>query len=115
MEIERRRFPRFSTSIPVGIRFPVGPYKDGWGRTVDVSAEGLLLETRFPIKVADVIYVTFTLYDGAYFENLRARVVRTSYQEGYYLVGIAFDDVVDKQTMRDVLAALAVESRVSLS
>jgi len=115
MELERRRFPRFSTSIPVGIRFPKGPFLEGWGRTVDVSAEGLLLESRFPLKVADVIYVTFTLYDGACFENLRARVVRISYQEGYHLAGIAFDDVVDKQTMRDVIAALAVEGHVPLS
>ncbi len=115
MEIERRRFPRFSTSIPVGIRFPAGPHKEGWGRTVDVSAEGLLLETRFPVHAADVIYVTFVLYDGAFFENLRARVVRVSYQEGFYLAGIAFDDVVDKQTMRDVIAALATEGRVPLT
>lgn len=112
---ERRSSSRFSTSIPVGLRFPNGNQREGWGRILNLSPEGLFLETRFPAKVAGVVYATFTLHDGAKFENLRARIIRTSYDEGYYTVGIAFDDVVDQQTLREVLAALANEGGVRLS
>ena len=114
-QIEHRTSPRFSTSIPVGLRFPSGKHKEGWGRILNLSPEGLLLETRFPVRVAGVVYATFSLRDGTVFENLRARVIRVSYQEGYYQAGIAFDDVVDQETLRDVIAALAYEGGITLS
>lgn len=110
MQIERRQNPRLSTSTPVGLRFPAGEFKEGWGRILNLSPEGLLFETRFPVKVADVIYVTFSLKDGAKFENLRAHVIRAQYEDGYFLAGMAFDDVVDQDTLREVLAALAYEA-----
>lgn len=114
MSIDRRKSPRFSTSVPVGIRFSSGPYREGWGRILNLSAEGLMLETRFPLKVASVIYVTFTLIDGAFFENLRCRLIRVSYQDGYYVAGIAFDEVVDQDTLRDVIAALAYQGKLTV-
>ena len=107
--IEKRRSPRLSTSIPAGLRFPNGPVKEGWGRIMNLSPEGLLLETRFPVKVAGVVYVTFILKDGAHFENLRARIIRTSYEDGYHIAGLAFDEVVDQETLRDVISSLAYE------
>ena len=109
MQTDRRKSTRFTTSVPVGIRFPQGPFKEGWGRILNFSPEGLLLETRFPLKVSGVIYVSFMLHHGAYFENLRARIIRSSYDEGYRVAGIAFDDVVDHETLRDVISALANE------
>lgn len=115
MEIERRVTPRFSTSIPVGLRFPDGSVKEGWGRILNLSPEGLLLETRFPVRVAGVVYVTFALTDGARFDNLRSRIIRSSYEDGYYQAGIAFDDVVDQETLRDVIAALAYEGGLTLT
>ena len=115
MEIERRKTARFSTSVPVGLRAPNGSWKEGWGRILNLSPEGLFLETRFPLSVAGVVYATFSLKDGAKFENLRARVIRVGYEEGYYLAGIAFDDVVDHDTLRDVIAALAYEGGLTIS
>jgi len=115
MEIERRQVARFSTSIPVGLRFPNGPSKEGWGRILNLSPEGLLIQTSFQMKVAGVVYVTFALKDGARFENLRARIIRSAYEEGYHLAGIAFDDVVDQETLRDVIAALAYEGGMTIS
>jgi hypothetical protein len=114
MEIERRKTTRFTTSIPVGLRFPTGKAKEGWGRILNLSPEGLLLETHFPLKVAGVIYTTFSLRDGVQFQNLRARVIRVTFEDGYYLAGIAFDDVVDHETLRDVIAALAYEGGLSI-
>jgi peptidoglycan/xylan/chitin deacetylase (PgdA/CDA1 family) len=115
MQIERRQATRFSTSIPVGFRFPNGPYKEGWGRILNLSPEGLFLETRFPLKVAGVVYVTFALKNGARFDNLRTRIIRVTYEEGYYMAGIAFDDVVDQDTLRDVISALAYEGGLTVA
>lgn len=115
MDADRRQYPRFATSVPVGLRFPSGLTREGWGRILDLSAGGLVMETRFPMKVASVVYVTFALHDGAHFDNLRARVIRVTYEEGYYVAGIAFDDVVDTETLRDVIAALAFEGGIPLS
>lgn len=114
-QMERRKTARFSTSIPVGLRFPEGPRKEGWGRILNLSPEGLMLESQFPLAVASVVYVTFALKNGARFENLRTRVIRSTYEEGYALAGIAFDDVVDHETLRDVIAALAYEGGLTLS
>ena len=114
MDIERRRNARFTTSIPVGLRFPSGPFREGWGRILNLSPEGLLLETRFPVKVAGVIYATFALQNGIQFQNLRARVIRVALEDGYHLAGIAFDDVVDHETLRDVIAALANEGGLTI-
>ena len=113
MSAESRTSPRLTTSIPVGLRFPLGRIHEGWGRIINLNASGLLLETRFPLKVASVIYTTFTLKDGARFENLRARVIRLNYEEGYYVAGIAFDDLVDQETLRDVIASLVYEGGVA--
>jgi hypothetical protein len=115
MQLEKRKSARFSTSIPVGLRFPAGRVREGWGRILNLSVEGLFLETLFPVKVAGVVYVTFALKDGAQFQNLRARVIRVRYEEGYYQAGIAFDEVVDQETLRDVLSALAYEGGLTLS
>jgi len=114
-EIERRKIARFTTSIPVGLRFPSGSAREGWGRILNLSPEGLLLETRFPLKVAGVIYTSFALRDGVQFQNLRARVIRVVAEDGYFLAGIAFDDVVDHETLRDVIAALAHEGGLTIS
>jgi hypothetical protein len=115
MEIERRKTARFTTSIPVGLRFPTGKAQEGWGRILNLSPEGLMLETRFPLKVAGVIYTTFSLKDGIQFQNLRARVIRVAFEDGYYMAGIAFDDVVDHETLRDVVAALAHEGGLTIA
>ena len=115
MKVERRKTTRLTSSIPVGLRFSQGDHKEGWGRILNLSPEGLLLETRFPLKIAGVIYATFSLKDGARFNNLRARVIRVVYEEGYYIAGIAFDDVVDKETLGDVISALAYEGGLTLT
>jgi len=112
---ERRKTTRFATSIPVGLRFPQGAVAEGWGRILNLSPEGLMLETRFPMKVSGVVYASFALRDGVQFQNLRARVIRASFEDGYYEAGIAFDDLVDQETLRDVIAALAHEGGVALS
>jgi hypothetical protein len=112
---ERRKTTRFATSVPVGLRFPQGPVAEGWGRILNLSPEGLMIESRFPLKVSGVVYATFSLRDGVSFQNLRARVIRVTFEDGYYEAGIAFDDLVDQETLRDVIAALAHEGGLTLA
>jgi hypothetical protein len=114
-ESERRKTSRFATSIPVGLRFPQGSIREGWGRILNLSPEGLMLETRFPMRVSGVVYATFTLRDGVVFQNLRARVIRATFDDGYYEAGIAFDDLVDQETLRDIISALAAEGGFTLA
>ena len=110
MAAENRSSPRITTSVPIGLRFPRGRQREGWGRIINLNSSGLLLETHFQVRVADVVYVSFTLKDGAHFDNLRARIIRAQYEEGYYIAAIAFDEVVDQETLRDVLASLIYEA-----
>lgn len=114
MGSESRKDPRFSTSVPVELHFPSGHTREGWGRVLDISAGGLLIETRTPLKVSTVVYLTFALHDGARFDNLRAHVIRCTYEEGYHVAGVAFDDVVDTETLRDVISALASEGGLTM-
>lgn len=107
---DRRIGERISTSVPVGFSLPKGRPSIGWGRIIDIGPTGLLLETRVKLKVSEVIYVSFILRQGTSFENLRARVIRTSAEEGYTQAGIAFDEVVDPGTMKDVLSAITYEA-----
>jgi len=109
---ERRIATRYSTSVPAGMKFPVGRFSEGWGRIVNISSSGIRIETRFPIKVGSILYISFSLRDGLQFDNLRAHAVRVGYQEGYYTAGINFDDLVDQHTLRDVLLALLAEGGI---
>jgi len=112
--IDRRRHSRYATSVPVGIQFPKGDHKEGWGRIENISAAGIMIETRYRLKVGDVLYVTFSLKDGIRFDNLRARAVRVVYEEGYYVAGISFDEVVDQETLKDVITSLAYDGGLTL-
>ena len=115
MDMERRRSPRYPLDVPVGLRFPRGPFKEGWGRIVDISAEGLQFVTRFPVKAMGVVYTSFSLIDGGHFENLRARVMRVRVNDGYYFAGISFDEMIDQQTLREVVTALVSEGRLKMT
>lgn len=111
---DRRTAPRFGVGVPTELRYPVGPQSEGWGRITNISASGLFIETRFPLKVGAVVYVSFGLTGGTRFDSLRTRVIRSRFEDGYYAGAVAFDDVVDRETLRDVLGALANEGSVGV-
>jgi len=114
-DMERRISTRYSTSVPMGIQFPEGDHKEGWGRILNISSTGLLLETRFPVKIGSILYISFIVRIGVQFEHLRARAVRVSFDEGYYIAGIIFDEVVDQETMKEIVTALAYEGGLTSS
>lgn len=113
-DLERRSEPRFLTEIPVALYFPAGRIREGWGWIHNISAVGVMIESRFPVKVGGVVYLSFSLKDGHQFQNLRARIVRSQYEDGYYIAGVAFDDVVDQETLRDVIHSLAFEGQLKM-
>ncbi len=105
-DLDPRSGPRLSTSLPVALRFPDGDPPEGWGRLLDLSLNGAHLETRWPLKIGESVYLTFVPRSEMRLENLRAHVVRVEWEEGYYLAGLAFDESVDQAYLREALLAL---------
>lgn len=104
--VDMRSGPRLSSSLPVLLRFPDADPPDGWGRIQDLSLTGVKLETRWPLKAGQAVYVTFEAQNEMRLENLRARVVRVAWEEGYYVAGLAFDETVDQAYLREALILL---------
>lgn len=104
--VDMRSGPRLAASLPVVLRFPDTNPPDGWGRILDLSLTGMKLETRWPLKVGQAVYVTFEPQNQTRLENLRARVVRVTWEEGYYVAGVAFDESVDQAYLREALILL---------
>jgi c-di-GMP-binding flagellar brake protein YcgR len=106
MSADLRASPRLATTLPVALQFPDADPPDGWGRLVDLSLGGAKLESRWPLKVGQAVYITFEPRSEMRLENLRARVVRVAWEEGYYAAGIAFDESVDQAYLREALNVL---------
>lgn len=92
---DRRRFPRFNCShLASYIRF------DGEGRqceeekvrTVDLSPDGLMIQTYSPISANEVLDVTVAIEERLF--NARGKVIRCEPSpDGRFNVGIAFLEV----------------------
>lgn len=104
--MEARSSPRLSTSIPVALAFPDAEPSQGWGRIIDLSLGGARLETRSTLKVGQAVYLTFEPHHEMRLENLRARVVRAQWEDGYYVAGLAFDENVDQSYLKEALVLL---------
>lgn len=104
--VESRASVRLSLNIPVALHIPKGKFTEGWGRILDISTNGLQIETRTQIKIGQVVYLTFVPHGDLRLENLRARVVRVGWEEGYYIAGLYFDDSVDRSYLREALVII---------
>lgn len=101
-----RESPRLAASLPVLIRFPDADPSEGWGRLIDISVTGARLESRWPHRVGQSVYLTFSVRPEMRLENLRAKVVRAGWEDGYYEAALVFDDTVDQDYLREALVAL---------
>ena len=106
MATELRSGPRLSTSLPVALQFPEAEPSEGWGRILDISLAGAKIETRCAFKAGQAVYLTFEARKEMHLENLRSRVVRVSWEEGYYEAGLTFEDSVDRAYLREALIVL---------
>jgi len=98
--------PRLATSLAVALRFPDAEPGEGWGRLIDLSIGGVKMETRWPLKIGQSLYLTFVPHHEMRLENLRARVLRVNWEEGYYVAGLAFDESVDQTYLKEALVVL---------
>jgi hypothetical protein len=73
---------------------------------VDLSVGGVRVETRWPLRVGQAVYVSFEPQKEMRLENLRARVVRVTWEDGYYIGGLAFDESVDQTYLGEALQIL---------
>jgi hypothetical protein len=98
-EIERRRWPRLPLSIPVFVRAHGEDGKDflEFATAVNVSAGGALVVVRRSLPpAARVLLEVPTPPSPAlaprpkYSRVLRARILRVTHAEGYYLMGLKF-------------------------
>jgi hypothetical protein len=108
--LELRSGPRLATTLPVAVRFPDVEPSEGWGRIIDLSTTGVKLETRWPLKIGQSVYLSFAPYHDMKLENLRAQVVRVDWEEGYYVGAMIFDGSVDQGYLKDALVALMSRS-----
>lgn len=104
--VESRSAPRVAVSLPVALRFPDGEPAEGWGRILDLSVAGVRLESRFPHRVGQSVQLTFFPVSKVALQNLPAKVVRVSWESGYYVAGLAFDPAVDKGHLKLALMTL---------
>ena len=73
---------------------------------LNLSMTGAKVETRWPMKMGRPVYVTFSPRGGLRLENLRARIVRVQWEDGYYIGGLIFDESVDQNYLREALVVL---------
>jgi c-di-GMP-binding flagellar brake protein YcgR len=106
MTKERRRNLRISCSIPVLLRFPARDQREGWGTLYDISLGGIKMETRMPLVSGESIFLSFVVGDNYVFENTRGKIVRVVAQEGYYIAGVEFSLVVDRDHLKEGLHSL---------
>jgi hypothetical protein len=98
--------PRLATSLPVAFHFPESDPSAGWGRILNLSVGGLKVETRWPLRIGQSVYVTFVPRSEMRLDNLRAKVVRLSWEEGYYEGALEFDNSVDRAYLQEAIQAL---------
>ncbi|MHB9155398.1 MAG: PilZ domain-containing protein [Endomicrobiales bacterium] len=106
MSREYRKNVRISCSVPVLLRFTSGEPTESWGIIYDISLGGIKLETRRLLRAGEPVFLSFGLGEAFLFENTRGTVIRVSGMEGYYMVGIKFDLVVDRNHLRDGLFSM---------
>lgn len=103
MTIEQRRSMRLSCSVPVLLRVTNGEPAESWGVIYDISLVGIKLETRREFEKNDTVFVSFVLANDFIFENTRGKIVRLSASGGYLTLGVEFDNIIDKNHLKDAL------------
>ncbi|MCM2272956.1 MAG: PilZ domain-containing protein [candidate division Zixibacteria bacterium] len=96
---ERRRYIRLEISSPMELRkirdiggqyWPTGERRVIDGLILNISANGVLVETSQPINEGDVVTMRFTLQDVEHIEHVLGLAKRVDADSDGYLVGIEF-------------------------
>jgi c-di-GMP-binding flagellar brake protein YcgR len=102
--IKCNRYPQMN--IPILLHFrPDRP--DGWGIIQDISLGGIGVETRTPVKIGQTVYVSFLIAESFSFANTKGTIRRALKEGIYYICGVEFESLIDRQHLQDALAMLA--------
>ncbi|MFH1369012.1 MAG: PilZ domain-containing protein [Elusimicrobiota bacterium] len=107
----RRRHTRMACFLPSYINYSVlinvksegGGGGDGWGVIQDISMGGIRIETRVPIQVGQAMFISFGISDNFTFANTKCVVKRITRIGIYYICGLEFVNLVDRQHLKDAL------------
>lgn len=107
----RRKYTRMACFLPSYINYSVlinvktdNKNLDGWGVVQDISMGGIKIETRVPLRKGQVIFISFTIGENFNFVNTKC-VVKRIFQDGiYYICGLEFVSLSDRQHLKDALA-----------
>jgi len=106
MSDDIRRYHRVMTFIPAGMHFAEGVILEGWGRIRNLSVGGIELETHFPLKNAQKVFLTFQIEGFYKFDHSASRVIRVRSNNGYYTAGISFEEGIDREHLREAIVFL---------
>ncbi len=110
----RRKYIRMTCFLPSFINYSVllhydagSKHSDGWGVIQDISMGGIKIETRVPFQDGQEVFMSFSISENFTFTNIKC-VVKRVVQEGlYYLCGLEFVNLSDRQHLRDALEYLS--------
>lgn len=97
-QVQRRKFLRsqIEKEVELAIDLPSNDYNGKWksqyfqGKVIDISAGGMLFESRFPWPEQTDFGLSFDLPDLGRIETM-AKVVRKTKKEAKYQLGVSFD------------------------
>lgn len=93
---KRRKYYRLPIDLPLEFSFATRPNIKYAGHTVDLSPEGMLLETFEDIMINKDIVIEITIEGVPYIINGQVLRRRTNFQNGDYLYNIKFDGISNK-------------------
>lgn len=106
----RRKYARMACFLPSYINYSVlismksgNANLDGWGVVQDISMGGIKIETRTPIQKGQTVFVSFSIDNNFTFTNTKCIVKRVAQSGIYYICGLEFVNLVDKQHLKDAL------------
>lgn len=105
-----RKHARIKVLIPCGFKIAQQTPSDAWGHIHDISVGGVELHTYFSLKKGQTIFLTFSIDEDFKFTNAKGTIVRVREDNGYVFAGFSFDEIVDKNHLKDAMQSLVDKS-----
>lgn len=103
---DARKHARIKVLVPCGIKVAHQSPSDAWGHIHDLSIGGVEIHTYFHLEKGQTVFITFSIDDTFQFTNVKGTIVRVRDDDGYIFAGFSFDEIVDKNHLRDALQSL---------
>ena len=83
---ERRRTPRYQLDASIAVN-------DVTGRTIDVSANGILFESEQPLAAGDRVSLVLPLEHSGARVTCNGEVVRVELRGGFYGIAVTYEPI----------------------